>query len=358
MLDWLYELLGTMLYGFSYIFGNKYVFGLLLYALLFKVLFLPFTIKQQKNQIKSANLAPKVALIRAKYKGRNDRVTQQKMQQEIMELQQREGYSPFSGCLPLLLQMPIIIFLYNVIRNPLSYVCRIPENIINALYKIYAIDAAQGGEIALTAKLSAENIDVVNGTIMIEGQSSPVAIGAVRELPDLTLFGLDLGAIPEVISLLAIIPILVAVSQWFTMWITKKINGNPMAITAADQENQMSFKMMDLMMPAMTLWFAFIMPALLGVYWIYQSVLSILQTLILSKIMPIPKFTEEDIKRIRKAEKEAEKANRAALKSQPKFRSLHYIDEDDYDDLPEVKKKDGEKKPDSKTFGDAPEIKD
>ena len=102
MLDWLYEIIGTMLFWFSSLFGGKYVFGLLIYALLFKLLFLPFSIKQQKNQIKMAQLTPKIELIKAKYRGRTDQVTMQKQQQEIMELQQKEGYSPLSGCLPLL----------------------------------------------------------------------------------------------------------------------------------------------------------------------------------------------------------------------------------------------------------------
>ena len=98
MLDWLYEFLGSMLYGFSSLFGGKYVFGLLIYALIFKVLFLPFSIKQQKNQIKMAALAPKIELIKAKYRGRTDQPTMQKQQMEIMELQQKEGCSlPFAG---------------------------------------------------------------------------------------------------------------------------------------------------------------------------------------------------------------------------------------------------------------------
>ena len=71
MLDWLYEFLGSMLHWFSSLFADKYVFGLLIYALLFKLLFLPFSIKQQKNQIKMAALAPKIELIKAKYRGRN-----------------------------------------------------------------------------------------------------------------------------------------------------------------------------------------------------------------------------------------------------------------------------------------------
>ncbi|MBO7305063.1 MAG: YidC/Oxa1 family membrane protein insertase, partial [Clostridia bacterium] len=86
-MDWLFNLLGHVLYGFSCIFNNSYALALILYALVFKIVFLPFTIKQQKNQIKMAKLAPKIEVIKAKYKGRTDQVSKQKLQQEIMELQ-------------------------------------------------------------------------------------------------------------------------------------------------------------------------------------------------------------------------------------------------------------------------------
>jgi hypothetical protein len=113
----------------------------------------------------------------------------------------------------------------------------------------------------------------------------------------------------------------------------------------------------------MTLFFAFNFSGMLGVYWIYQSLLSILQSLILAKLMPIPKFTEEDLKKIKKAEREAEKAQKNAIKTQPRYRSLHYIDADDYDELPEAPTDKKKKKPTSGTQGgitgsDAPEIKD
>ena len=128
MFDWLYELLGSMIAWFSNVLGGGYyVVGIFFYALLFKIVLIPFTIKQQQNQIAMAKLTPKIELIKAKYKGRTDQVTMQKQQQEILELQQSEGYNPLSGCLPLLIQMPIIIFLYKVIRNPLSYICKLTE---------------------------------------------------------------------------------------------------------------------------------------------------------------------------------------------------------------------------------------
>lgn len=105
-------------------------------------------------------------------------------------------------------------------------------------------------------------------------------------------------------------------------------------------------KMMNLMMPAMTLILAFTLSGMMGIYWIYQSLLGILQTYIISKAMPLPKYTEEDLKAMKKAQKQAEKAQRQAMKGQPKYRSLHYIDADDYDTLPEIKSGDGKKKND------------
>ena len=319
-----------MLYWFSSLFGGKYVFGLLIYALIFKILFLPFSIKQQKNQIKMAALAPKIELIKAKYRGRTDQPTMQKQQQEIMELQQKEGYSPFSGCLPLLLQMPIIIFLYNVIRGPLSYICRISEEGVIAIYKILNADA---GDITFKA------IDQIKLVSQIKGyEGAALAEYDFSRLPDFDLFGLDLSATPSFtnFSLLVLIPVIAAALTWLSMFLTRKWNGNN-AMQGQDAQSQASMKIMDLMMPAMTLFFAFNFSGMLGVYWVYQSALGILQTFILSKAMPLPKFTEEELREIKKRQKEAEKAQRTVAKNAPKVRSLHYIDEDDYEELPEIK---------------------
>ena len=326
MLDWLYELLGTMLSWFSGLFGGKYVFGLLIYALLFKLLFLPFSIKQQKNQIKMAGLAPKIELIKAKYKGRTDQVTMQKQQQEIMELQQKEGYSPLSGCLPMLLQFPIIIFLYNVIRGPLSYICGLDSTAIDSIKSI--IGSTQMDEIQLVGEIN--NYIAKNG---------PEALSAfdLSKLPDFTLFGTNLASTPSLqnITWLVVVPVLAAALTWLSMFLSRKWNSNP-ATQAQDSQTNASMKMMDIIMPAMTLWMAFSFSGMMGIYWIYQSALGILQSYLIAKAMPLPKFTEEELKEMKKAQKEAEKAARTAAKNAPKVRSLHYIDDDDYDTLPEL----------------------
>lgn len=354
MFNWLYNALGSMLAWFSS-WSGSYAIALLFYALIFKVAFLPFSIKQQKNQVAMAKLTPKIELIKAKYRGRNDRVTMQKMQQEIMELQQKEGHSAMSGCLPMLIQLPLVILLYNVIRKPLSYLSKFSEEIIVKLNTLaFGLEAdaqfSSIDQIGLISKIQNANPDIF---ATVEGFD-------VSKIPNFTLWGQDLAATPSItdLSVLVLIPILAAAFQWFTMWVTRKVNANPATNMASpDQQTQMSMKIMDLVMPLMTLFIAFNFSGMLGLYWIFQSVISLLQTLILAKVMPMPKYTEEELKAMRKAQREQEKAQRAALKSQPKHRSLHYIDEDDYDELPTVKSKQ-ENKTTGTTMSDLPEIKD
>jgi len=359
-MDWLFNALGTVLYWFSSIMGGSYALALVLYALAFKIIFLPFTIKQQKNQIKMAKLTPKIEIIKAKYKGRTDEKTRQKMQQEIMELQQKEGASPFSGCLPMLLQFPIIIWLYRVIRNPLSYICGISVDGFKELfYRLTQLGVTQERIDALNSD-QLQIISLINST---EGLKYDDLIS--REIPNLSLFGLDLGGTPwdsltsgGWLIFVALIPVVAAALQWLTMFLTRKWNGNPNQLAGQEQDAQMaaSNKMMDIMMPALTLFMCFTFSALMGLYWIFQSVLAILQTFILSRAMPLPKFTEAEIKEIRKAQKAAEKEQKKALKGGPKYRSLHYIDADDYDELPTIAT--NEKKAKTTFDGEKPELKD
>lgn len=352
MFDWLYEALGTMLSWFSNIFGGYYAFALLIYALLFKIVFLPFSIKQQKNQIKMAKLTPQIELIKAKYAGRTDQPTVQKMQQEIMEFQQKEGYNPLSGCLPMLLQFPIIIFLYNVIRNPLSYICKLSEDAVISIHKLV-------NNVAADTEVAFASIDQIKLVSSIEKFGDNAQIEALgldfSTLPNFNLFGLNLAETPnQVWGWLIMIPVLAAVLTWLSMWLTRKWNGNAMA-AGQDAQAQASNKIMDLVMPLMTIFFCFSFSGMMGVYWIYQSVLGILQTYILAKVMPLPKYSEEDIKALKREQKNAEKSQRQVLKEMPKYRSLHYIDEDDYEELPEVK----QNKDNKKSHGmDMPEIKD
>ncbi len=360
-----------MLYWFSS-WSGSYAIALLFYALIFKVLLSFFSIKQQKNQIAMAKLAPKMAVIKEKYRGRTDAVTMRKQQEEMMELQRKEGYSPLSGCLPLLIQLPIIILLYNVIQSPLSFLMNYPDKLVIELW-----NCVKGltGDAAVTEIGKVSQIELIS---LIKEAATGINAGplegvyleyeafvgvplseTIAALPNFELWGLNLALTPSFnpISWLVVIPFIAAGLQWFTMFITRKLSGNSQMAGGGDEaQAQMSMKMMDLVMPLMTLFIAFGFSAMLGLYWIYQSILGIIQSLILHKLMPIPKYTEEELKAMRKAKKAEEKAQKNAIKAQPKYKSLHYIDEDDYDELPEIKTSSTGKKTGGSS--DRPEIKD
>lgn len=120
-MSFLYTIIGwimKMCYSISF---NNYILTLFIFALVMQIILFPFGIKQQKSTVKRASLRPKEEEIMRRYRGRNDRETQQKMQMEIQEMYKAEGYSPTAGCLPLLIQFPIIISLFGVVRAPLTY---------------------------------------------------------------------------------------------------------------------------------------------------------------------------------------------------------------------------------------------
>ena len=402
MLTWLYNVLGSMLAWFESWTGT-YALSLLFYALIFKIVFIPFSLKQQKNQIAMAKLTPKIELIKAKYRGRTDRVTMQKQQMEIMELQQKEGYSAFSGCLPLLIQLPLIMLLYVVIQNPLSYIAKYDDAVVNTQaeilfseqHDVYFSDddfeglsfeglSEQDKRHAVIAKAynivnpPAEGATEIDFEYINDKSLQISLVGKIKEyvaqgdaqrdeitalgidvdsIPNFNLFGVNLAEEPSIsnFSILVLIPLLAALSSWFSMWIMRKFNGNP-NMQMQDAQARASMRIMDLVMPLMTLFIAFNFSGMLGLYWIFQSILGVGQSLILAKVMPLPKYTEEELKAMRKAQKAAEKAQRAAIKSQPKYKSLHYIDEDDYEELPEVKPTAPQKS--SKSNMGMPEIKD
>jgi hypothetical protein len=113
---------------------GSYLAGICLFAIVIEILMLPFAIKQQKNSIRQATLRPKEMAIRKKYAGRNDQVTMQKMQQEIQEFYQRENFSPYSGCLPLLIQLPIIMALFIFAEN-LVYIILDSRDYFNQFFR-------------------------------------------------------------------------------------------------------------------------------------------------------------------------------------------------------------------------------
>ena len=318
--------------------GN-YLVALTLFALLVRlVIMLPVSIQQQKNQIKSAKLRPKIAIIEKKYKNRNDQESRLQMQQEIMELRKQEGISTFAGCLPLLIQLPVIMGLYQVIRKPLTYMMNVSseglEKIVEKVNTVFGLT-----DKAAFSAGTAEQLTLIHKIRTIEDPQVLAEIGEITALPDMTLFNgaIDLSSTPEVAwSWLLLIPILSAALSYLSMKVTRWMN--PALATAngtPTPEMQTSNRIMDLMMPAMSIFISFSVPAAVGYYWMVGYVFGILQTIILSKLMPLPTFTEEEIRQYEKEAKASRaKSSRAPTDHLPPRRSLHHIDDDDAVDVP------------------------
>ena len=336
-------------------FGN-YVLGICLFAILIEILMLPFAIKQQKNSIKQAKLRPKEMAIKNKYKGRNDQPTMQKMQAEIQELYQRENFNPASGCLPLLIQLPIIMALYSIVMDPLHYVLGQGASISAAMNSFASASPAAGGlgmvldssrgSIGLLSQITAGGDTIIAQLKDFQLLSFEEGVlgsleGALKAIPNFNIGPVNFGFSPmanDWSDWTSWILILVPVITFITYFVTSKLNRKFMYQSVANEgmdarQVACSNSMMDITMPAMSAFFTFAVPSVIGVYWAFRSWIGFGKTVIMSKAMPLPTFTEEDYKAA-----EREMAGKKSVKKSNKVgtvRSLHYIDDEDFEDTRE-----------------------
>ncbi len=247
--------------------GN-YGVAIIIFTILSKLVMLPFQMKSKKSMMDMQRIQPRLAELEKKYKD-----DKEKYAQEVQKLYKKEGVSMFGGCLPLLITLPIMLGLYSVLRQPLTYIFGLSVDQINALAE--AFRAAGVKDIAAGA-VSGANYMVQIGVTSHIMQFPDIVAGIAPNLAgvDFTFLGIDLAAIPnfKYITLLWVIPILSGVTAWVSNWFLRKGQGKAMTEQAASTN-----KMMNLMMPFMSVWIAFMVPAGLGLYWITSNVLSAIQ---------------------------------------------------------------------------------
>lgn len=340
-MDFINVPIGWLLKFFNNILGNSYILAILLFSIVVEILTtLIFGIRQQKNSIKQARLRPKEMAIRKKYAGRDDKPTQQKMTMEIQELYQKEGYNPMGGCLPLLIQFPILIALYNVVINPLKYICGLSNDAISQITAILGSNTSRG-TMAMLGQIEAKGYEAF---AHVEGFTREI----FDNMPNLKAFGgaLDLSIMPSdcmnieslknpALWLVIAVPVLTFLSYFFSMKLTRKLSYQPMD-NAQQAQMGCSNKMMDIVMPLFSVFISFGVPAALGVYWIFKSILGVISRLILHFAMPLPKFTEEDYKAAEKEINARVDKNTRVEKSGRVVRSLHHIDDEDFEDTREA----------------------
>ena len=245
------------------IIGN-YGLSIIAFSLLAKLVMLPFSIKTKKSMLDMQRIQPKLNELQRKY-GKD----QQKLSMEMQKLYQEEGVSPFGSCLPTLITFPIMIGLYYVISKPLTYFMGLSAEEVTKLGELLGVvsENAYTAEIQI-AGLVSQNFDAV------------AHVSEKLMNVDFNFLGMNLATTPSFkeFGLLWLIPILSGVTAFFLSTITLKMQGT------GDVQNS-STSTMKYMMPLMSVYFGFILPAGLGVYWIANNVFSALQEIILGIVM-------------------------------------------------------------------------
>lgn len=279
--DWIATPFGWIL-GVLYTLTDNYLLSLLIITVVVRLILVPSAITQQKNSAKQMRLQAKVNKIKAKYAGVQGREAQQKIQEETQELYRREGFNASQmGCLPMALNLIVMMGLYGAIYSPLSKVLRLGDTVMEELKTVYAaalnVDMSkQGTRYELNLLHEFANIsDKFNPEIVTE-----TIRNKITDLTDgLTIFGIDLTQIPkDDIKKLIVIPILAGVSALLTslfMYLKQRKQNPEMAKNPATG-------CMTFMSPVISVVFAFTLPAGIGCYWIISNILSFIQTLALS----------------------------------------------------------------------------
>ena len=318
LMVWLYELTGN--YGVA----------LCLFALAVNLIMTPFMAKSKKSMMRSSRLQPRIQELQKRHEG-----NQQKLNAEMQKLYQEEGINPMSGCLWSLIPFPILIALYSVVRQPLTRMMFVAQDFVTTLQDYFVgkglFEAAAGRasayqEIEL-ARLTHANWASV--TADLADKLDPNLIDL-----DFSFLGLNLGDQPQWNFFtstdwsdasvwgpalgLFLIPFISAGLSWVSMKISSASNPT----TDNNAQAAATMNTMNLMMPLMSVWICFIMPAAMGIYWIANSVFGMARDYFLTKKYKAELDEEDKVKEAQRAAKEAEieakKAEYEKLKAEGK----------------------------------------
>lgn len=280
---------------------NSYGVALILFTLVIKLIMLPFQMKSKKSMMRMSCVSGQMQELQKRY-AKN----QAKLQEEMQKLYEEEGVNPMSGCLWSLIPFPILIALYSIIRQPITHFMMLSKDVLQTVVQSAADAGVNLTNIVMMDKATGAPA-LKDGLYQMAAYGQINLVKAVQEMGlstpegwfdmNYNFLGLDLTATPweyvksftftwAVIGVI-LIPILAVLSQFVFSKLTMKTQPQ------ADAAGGASMKSMMYMMPLMSVYIAFIMPAALGVYWIAQSVFSLIQEAILNKTFSA-KLSEEE----------------------------------------------------------------
>lgn len=303
VLNWLYDLV------------NNYGVAIIIFSILLRVILIPITIMQQKTMKKSAALQEKMAEIQKKYKNNPE-----KLNQETIALYQNEKMSPFSGCLTSILQLVIILSVFWLVSQPLTYMKRINPEVIetymnemkesefnqsNSYVQISLLDYAETKYQEISNELEKENVENREELEKKREEYNQLRI-------NMNFLGIDLSKVPTQ-SLndwkVYIIPVLYVLTSFASIKLTtatqnknkkKKAevvvnNGEPKEEEPDPMEQMQAMnKSMNYMLPVMSVMIAIIAPLGLALYWLMSNILMIIERLVINKIMERKEDKDEE----------------------------------------------------------------
>ncbi len=279
-MEWgFFEVFAAGLAGF-YAVVKSYGFAIILLTLAVRVILLPLSIKQTRSMREMAVIQPEIKRLQAKHKG--DR---QKLNEEMMKLYKEHGVNPFGGCLPLLMQFPVLIALFYVIRSPLNYMNENWALAQDLSEKALAVNRFLG------IRLDCFPSDVLSGQGS-DAVSTACGDGFVSFLPYLGMI-LAMG--------------------FTTYYQQKQMQARRPAGSDTPQAAQM--QMFARIMPVMLMFFAFNFPTGVVLYWLTTNMWTIVQQRIILKAAPIP---DQEAMKSKGAAKAAKKAIAAKDVTPPK----------------------------------------
>ncbi len=248
--------------------GQNYGLSIIIFAILSKLIMFPLSLKQAKATKNMKKIAPMEQELRKKYKGNNE-----KLGIELQKLYSEHKVNPLAGCLPALVQIPIILAMFYIVKQPLTYIKQLPKEKIQE----YVIEMRADG-------------DKEKKVTDSELKNSELEIASKKKILNMNFAGINFGDIPSksiakgvpkeerpsYITL--IVPILSLISTIIQTKITQK-NSN---LTDEQKEQQ---KTMSMMMPFLSAYIAYIMPLALGIYWLIGGIIQLILQLIIEYII-------------------------------------------------------------------------
>lgn len=278
---------------FIYDLVQNYGLAIILFTVLIKLVLIPLSVKSQKAMRKQQKIQPYLMELQKKYE--NDK---EKLQTETMKLYKENNISMAGGCLPLLIQMPILFGLYSVIQKPLTYLMGVDFSVAENLAKVSDIAAKMAADHAdIIGKLASYSPEQLVKTAQIQLSTWCNIVNGAGDpwVMNFKFLGLDLSVVPKVSLsyifsgqfmyidrvLLILIPVIAIFTTWISMRQSQKMTQMPDNAEANATAQSMN-KSMNLMMPIMTGFFAFTLPSGLGLYWIISNVMQIIQQQLLN----------------------------------------------------------------------------